>query len=149
MDRFVLTIPSEARRIYTTNLQVRISDLNYGGHLGHDRLVTLAHEVRMEYLRKISRSEIDFLGTNKGLIATDVCAIYSAEGHYADELEVSTFFQAKGLGFNFFYRFIKKIDAQKSKELGLLRVGLLLYDYDLKKVLKNPKELNEIIETFH
>ena len=28
----------------TTRLTVRIGDINYGGHLGHDRLITLLHQ---------------------------------------------------------------------------------------------------------
>ena len=51
---------------FRTEISVRIDDLNYGGHLGHDRVLTLVHEARVAWLKSHGWSEMDCAGT--GLI---------------------------------------------------------------------------------
>ena len=38
--------------VYRTNLQVRVDDINYGGHLGNDSVLTLCHEARIRFFRE-------------------------------------------------------------------------------------------------
>ena len=45
-------IPSIQKIAFTTTLDVRISDINYGNHLGHDSLISLLHEARMRFLKQ-------------------------------------------------------------------------------------------------
>ena len=35
---------------YSTNIPVRITDINYGGHVGNDAILSLIHEARMQFL---------------------------------------------------------------------------------------------------
>ena len=34
---------------FETKLKIRVSDLNYGGHLGNDSVLSLAHESRVRF----------------------------------------------------------------------------------------------------
>ncbi|MHB1949651.1 MAG: acyl-CoA thioesterase [Gammaproteobacteria bacterium] len=47
---------------YIETIKPRISDINYGGHLGHIELVSLLHEVRAQFLKKHGLSEIEIDG---------------------------------------------------------------------------------------
>ena len=44
---------------HTVELPVRITDINYGQHLGNDRLFALLHEARIQFLSQWGFSEID------------------------------------------------------------------------------------------
>ncbi|HCZ36928.1 MAG TPA: thioesterase, partial [Cytophagales bacterium] len=45
MARVELTLPDKF--IFETQLTVRASDLNYGNHVGNDRILTLMQEARV------------------------------------------------------------------------------------------------------
>ena len=38
------------RYTFQVEMAVRVTDLNYGGHLGNDRLLSLVHEARVAFL---------------------------------------------------------------------------------------------------
>ena len=42
---------------FSTNLEVRITDINYGGHLDHAKLIGLLHEARVRFLKECQMSE--------------------------------------------------------------------------------------------
>jgi acyl-CoA thioester hydrolase len=50
MARIKIEIPEQF--IFETQLKVRIGDINYGGHMGNDAVLTLAHQARIEFLEK-------------------------------------------------------------------------------------------------
>jgi 4-hydroxybenzoyl-CoA thioesterase len=54
---------------FITELEIRITDINYGGHLGNDRLLSLVHEARVQWLASHDWTELDVDGI--GLIMTD------------------------------------------------------------------------------
>ena len=49
MPRVKVALP--ATFPFRTEIPVRITDLNYGGHLGNDALLGLLHEARVHFLR--------------------------------------------------------------------------------------------------
>jgi acyl-CoA thioesterase FadM len=48
MPRIKIEMPEHFT--YTTEMPVRISDINYGGHLSNDSIVSLIHEARVRFL---------------------------------------------------------------------------------------------------
>lgn len=75
MPRIVLDLP--AALPFATEIDVRITDLNYGGHLGNDAMLSLVHEARYRFLQQHGLSERDIDGTQ--LILADVAILYRAE----------------------------------------------------------------------
>lgn len=65
---------------------VRIGEINYGGHLGHDSLLTLLHQARLEFLAHLGASEIHFFGA--GLIMRQLQVDYLGEAFLNDELSI-------------------------------------------------------------
>ena len=74
-----------AKRI-TTILDVRVGDINHGGHLAHDRLITLLHQARCDFLAAFEASERDCFGV--ALIMRRITVEYLAEAFLGDRLEI-------------------------------------------------------------
>ena len=49
---------------FETSLIIRVSDLNYGGHLGNDSFLSLAHESRIQFFKSLDMTERDFFGAS-------------------------------------------------------------------------------------
>lgn len=47
MARIKLNFPEEV--VFSTEIDIRITDLNYGGHVANDVFLGLAHEVRLQF----------------------------------------------------------------------------------------------------
>jgi acyl-CoA thioesterase FadM len=47
---------------FHTDIVVRTTDLNYGGHLGNDKLLSLIHEARVAFLAIPTRLSYSSLG---------------------------------------------------------------------------------------
>ena len=52
------------RFTFTTEVPIRITDLNYGGHVGNDAVLSILHEIRVQFLRhhECERRVAAFLG---------------------------------------------------------------------------------------
>ena len=71
---------------FSPEIPVRITDMNYGGHLGNDTVLSLMHEARMQYLAQFGYSEMAIEGS--GLIMVDASVMYKAEVFSGDIVRV-------------------------------------------------------------
>ena len=62
---------------FNCEISVRTTDLNYGGHLGNDRMLALIHEARVAFLNSHGLSEMDCGGVS--LIMGDAVIVYQGE----------------------------------------------------------------------
>ena len=74
-------IESPQTWLFHTKLTVRVGDINYGGHLGNDRVLGLAHEARVRWLASHNFSEADVSGA--GLIMADAALVFRREAFWA------------------------------------------------------------------
>jgi acyl-CoA thioesterase FadM len=125
-------------------LPVRITDLNYGGHVGNDRILGLLHELRVQFLGSLGFSEIDFAGTS--LIMADVSIEFKRELHYGDVIQASIhvcgFTRA---GFELLYKF-ELIKDQKSLLAVSAKTGMVCYDYKTAKISSLPDDFRKLFE---
>jgi len=70
---------------FTTDIQVRVTDLNYGNHLANDKVASLIHEARVRFLQRLGKTEIDLFGL--GLIQTDAAIAYKNQAFLGDILK--------------------------------------------------------------
>ena len=126
---------------YETRIAVRTTDLNYGGHLGWDRLLTLAHEARIAFLAQLGLSELECHGVS--LILGDVAAVYQSEAFAGDELrfELSAG-EFSSSGFRIFYRVTR---AEDSEPVALIETGMACFSYRERKVCRLPDSLRELL----
>ena len=126
---------------FCTEIMVRTTDLNYGGHLGNDSLLSLLHEARVAFLAFYGFTELDCGGVS--LIMADAAVIYQGEAFAGDRLifEVSAGEPSK-CGFRLFYRVTRQNDG---KEIALAELGIVCYDYKLGRIEKLPEKVKKII----
>ena len=135
MPRTKLVLPEHFS--FTTEIPVRITDLNYGGHVGNDSILSLLHESREQFLRSHDYREMDLAGV--GLIMSDVTIEFKNELFYGDILRASvTASEFYRVGFDLYYKLEKKL-GDKWVTVSTARTGMVCYDYALKKLAAVPK----------
>lgn len=135
MPRITITLPEKFS--YRCELPVRVSDLNYGGHVGNDAILTLMQEARVMYYRHIGfASEIQLQGT-VGQIIADAAVVYKSEAFLGDTLviEIATGDFTR-VGFDLYYRITNR---DIGREVALGKTGVVCFDYNLRKVVSIPE----------
>ena len=140
MARVKIDLPEKF--IFKSEIVIRVTDLNYGGHLGNDAVLSIAHEARLRFLKHLGYSELDVEGS--GIIMSDAAIQYKGEGFHGDELiiEISVNDFTK-TGCDFVYRLTNK-DTQKI--IALVKTGIVFYDYKNKKIMPVPLVFKEKID---
>ncbi|MFO7908814.1 MAG: thioesterase family protein [Halomonas sp.] len=87
MERVKLDFPTDAV-IHHHSVSVRVTDMNYGRHLGHDALVSLLHEARSQALMAVGYPEWDLAGYHS--VVADLAVQYQSEARCPDILVVET-----------------------------------------------------------
>jgi acyl-CoA thioester hydrolase len=134
----------EPRAAYTfmVPIAVRTTDLNYGGHLGNDRLLALLQEARVAFLGAHGWSELDCAGV--GLIMADAEIVFRAEAFAGDVLRIEVApFAASRAGFRLSYRATREADETL---IALAESGLACFDYQARQVVSLPDRIREICQ---
>jgi len=140
MPRIKIEIPEKF--IFKTEIPIRITDINYGGHLGNDSLLSIIHEARVRFLKHLDYSESDVEGN--GIIMIDAGVQYKSEGFYGDELLVEIAVNDfTGIGCDFVYRIRNK---NILNEIALAKTGIVFFNYDKRKTASVPPEFKKKIE---
>ncbi|HEY1021560.1 MAG TPA: thioesterase family protein [Flavisolibacter sp.] len=135
MARLKLSLPENFS--FSTQIPVRITDINYGNHLGNDAVLGLLHEARMQFLKMAGYSELNLAGV--GLIMADVAIEFKAEAFYGDVL---TAYVAAAdfskIGFDLYYKLVK---SEPETVVALAKTGMVCFDYEKRKVAPVPDEV--------
>ena len=135
MPRVKVALP--AAFSFATDIPVRITDLNYGAHLGNDALLSILHEARMQFLAHLGTVEFD-PATKLGFIMADVAIEYKGEGFYGDVLRIQmAATEASKYGFDIVYW----VQNQVGKDIARAKTGMLCFDYNTRKLRGLPPEL--------
>jgi len=131
VSRVEIRFPAESH--FSTELAVRISDINYGNHLGHDRMITMIHEARMLFFRSLGYSELDIDGV--GTLIADLAITYQNEAFYGDLLEFDISVQdISSKSCQFYYRVSRVAEEGKNRNIiALAKTGVVFFDFDLRK----------------
>ena len=85
MSRIKLELPEKFS--FETIIPIRITDLNYGNHVGNDTLLSILHEARVQYLQRDGYGELNFGGF--GLIMSDAAIEFRSEIFYGEKIIAS------------------------------------------------------------
>lgn len=120
---------------FTAMIPVRITDVNYGNHVGNDAVLSLLHEARMQFLSQYGFTELNCGGA--GLIMRDVVIEFKKELHYGQTLwiDVAAADLSK-VSFDLFYR-IRIGDTPTPAVLA--KTGMVCFDYKAKKIMAVPE----------
>jgi acyl-CoA thioester hydrolase len=138
MGRMTLELP--AHFLFSTDLAVRISDINYAGHLGNDAIISLIHEARLRFLKAHNFTELDIDGF--GLIMADLTILFEAEAFHGEILTIEVGVQdVIKYGFDFVYRLTSK---ETGKEVARAKTGMLFFDYEKRRIVIVPKGFKSV-----
>lgn len=119
--------------LFTTHLDVRITDLNYGNHLGNDSVLSLLHEARVRFLQHFGFSEMDLGGV--GIIMSDAAIQFRREVFYGEQLEISiAVTDISRAAFDICYKV-----SSAGNLVALAKTGIVCYDYQARKVSAIPE----------
>ncbi len=123
---------------FSCSVPVRITDINYGGHVGNDTVLSIIHEARMQYFHHFGYSEMNFAGT--GMIMSHVAIEFTSELFYGDTVIASVAaVEFSRIGFELVYK-LEKEAGGSLKAVALARTGMICYDYEKKKIVGVPEE---------
>ncbi len=125
---------------FYTEIEIRISDINYGGHLGNDRYLSLFHDARIRYLNQFGYSEYD-IGNNIGIIMAESHINYKAEAFLGDILDIGVRINEIGKVKFLMEYIIIRLSDNKTIATGYTKMGS--FNYKSKKTAKIPQEFKE------
>jgi len=134
MARINIKLPGKFA--YSTQIKLRISDINYGGHLAHDSILSITHEARVRFLRSFGYTEGNIEGP--GLILSDAALVYKSEAFYGQTLLVEiavTDFSKYGCDLIY-----KLSDKKNLKEIARAKTGIVFFDYKIREICRVPKK---------
>ncbi len=132
MKRYPFSIP----------LTVRISDLNYGNHVGYQNFFSFFQEARIAYLKQFNYTEMDIEG--HGMIVGEANCKYKRELFMNDKFQAScAVTELRSKLFVMEYQ-ILKADAVCAEGF----TNNLCFDYKAKKVVRLPEPFVEAIKAY-
>lgn len=137
MSRVEVELPEVFQ--FVTEITISASDLNYGNHVGHDRILTLMQDARVEFYRSLGfNNELNFEGSI-GQVIADVVIQYKSESFLADRLGIKIGVAAfNKYGFDMFYLVENMISG---KEVARAKIGIVCFDYATRKIARIPEIL--------
>jgi acyl-CoA thioester hydrolase len=135
MARIKIELPEQFN--FSTKIPIRITDLNYGGHVGNDTVLSLIHEARVQFLKHYGYEELKLEGVS--LIMSDVGIEFKTELFYGDV--VTAFVKAINFsraGFDIYYKLMRDETI-----VAISKTGMICYNYDTKKVVSVPGKVKE------
>jgi acyl-CoA thioester hydrolase len=139
MARIKIEMPDQFS--FTTVIPVRITDLNYGGHVGNDNILSIIHEARVQFLKNAGYEEMNLGGL--GLIMSDVAIEFKTELFYGDAIIARVKAgEFSRVSFSIFYR-LEKREGDRNLLLVAARTGMVCYDYGSKKMASVPEEVKK------
>lgn len=143
MSRIKIVLPET--KVFQTTIAVRISDINYGNHLGNDSVLSLMHEARFQFYKSLGYPDelsIDGVGT----IQVDTAIQYKGEGFHGDQIQAEVFLgdlSAKSM--DLYYRLSI---GGTDKLIALGKTGIAFYNYSERKVSNMPDTIAHTLAKF-
>jgi acyl-CoA thioesterase FadM len=133
MARLKLEFP-EDQFCYSTQLTVRVTDINAANHLGNDSMISMISEARARFLFEFGIEETREDGT--GIIVTDLATTYRAEAHARDQL----WFEVGVMDFNKYggdiiFRISRPQDGVL---IAMAKSGFVFFNYRHAQVVEMP-----------
>lgn len=120
--------------VFRTELDVRITDINYGRHVGNDALLGLLHEARLRFLAHFGFSEEDIGGV--GMLMGDAVVQFKAVAFRGDRLVVEMGLQdVERRTFDLAYRVVRDGDGAV---VALAKTGMVAFDYAQNRLADLP-----------
>jgi len=132
MAKVKVDLPEKS--LFSTELDVRIGDINYGGHMGNDVVLAMCHEARIRFFKEMGFSEGDVGGV--GIIMRDAAVVYKSEAFHGERLNVELFMgEFSRCGCDLYYRLE---NVANGDEVARTKTGIVFFDYTNRKIVACP-----------
>ena len=140
MERVAIEFPADAV-IHRHTLSVRVTDMNYGRHLGHDALVSLLHEARAQALGRLHLPEWDMGGYPS--VVVDLAIQYQQEARFPEVLVIETAVpEPQGKALTVYQRVLKE---GSETVVATARINKLLLDLGAGKPVPIPDVVKQTL----
>lgn len=137
MPRVKIVLPADW--MFRTEIPVRITDLNYGRHVGNDTILAYLQEARVQWLRSLGYPS-ELLAEPVGLILVDLSVRLKQELAQGDtacvQLAVAEW---TATGFELVY-LVSKPDGA---EVARATTGFVFFDYAARRLAPAPEGFRE------
>lgn len=135
MARLHLEFP-EAQFYFTTQLTVRITDINSGKHLANDSMVSMISEARARFLYQFGIEEVSV--NDVGIIVTDLATTYRKEAFARETLTFEVgLMDLNRYGGDIIFRITK---LHNGELVALAKSGFVFYNFLAAKVTPMPED---------
>jgi acyl-CoA thioesterase FadM len=129
---------------FSVAIPVRISDINYGGHVGNDHILSIVHEARMAFFKSHGQTEMNAGGVN--LIMADSAVQYKGESFHGDIILVEIYADnISSISFDLFYK-LTTIREEKQFDIAYVKTGMICFDYSTRKMVNMTETLEKILK---
>jgi acyl-CoA thioester hydrolase len=131
MARLQISLPTEFN--FSTEIPIRMSDINRGSHLGHVAMLAIIEEARTRFLTSLGFDLDGGLNQGTGYLVMDVAIIYKKQAYYGQTLKIeiaAVDFQEKS--FDFLY---KITETASGVEIARAKTGHLLFNFQMQKIV--------------
>ncbi|MBA4258803.1 MAG: thioesterase [Chitinophaga sp.] len=137
MNRIKINLPNQFN--FSIQMEIRVTDLNYGGHVGNDTILSLLQEARQQFLQSKGYAELEV--ESYGLIMADAMIEYKKELNHRDKIKIAvTAADFDKLGFDLYYQVLIINNGEEVLAVRA-KTGMMLYDYDAKKKVSLTDEI--------
>lgn len=141
MPRITLDMPEQYH--FTTEIPIRISDINYGGHLGNDAVLSIIHEARLRFLIDHQWTEMNVAGS--GIIMSDSAVVYKSEAFYGESLRIQIGIKdLSRFGCDIYYLIRER---ETGREVAHAKTGIVFFDYEKRKLTPVPDAFRTLFGT--
>lgn len=138
MERLELIFPEE-NVVYQTQMKVKITDINYGGHLAHDSLITMLHDTRYSWFESEGVKEWDIEGKAQVIVSLQV--VYKSEAFAGQNLMVELAIGSIGKKS---YEIYQRVKQEDGKEVAVIKVAIVFFDFKTRTSTTTPKMLYKL-----
>lgn len=133
MARVKIELPAAWQ--FEVEIPVRITDINYGRHVGNNTLLAYLQEARVAWLRSLGYPS-ELLAEPVGLILVDVAVRMKVEAAYGDRLAARlAVSEWTRVGFELVYQLIK---TPSGEEVARASTGIVFFDYTARTLCAAP-----------
>ena len=132
MARIQIELPEQLP--FSTEIELYLSHMNYGGHLDNALLLTVVSETRVRFFQSLGYSERDVEGV--GIIISDAAVQYRSEAFHGEVMVVSmgaAGFSSKGCDLLW-----RMNERSSQREVARGKTGIVFFDYATRKAAPVP-----------
>jgi acyl-CoA thioester hydrolase len=139
MSRLAINLPGKF--IFSTQIPIRIGDINRASHLSHVNLVQILEEARAQFMVSLGYQDAVNIDRGTGFILGDLAVVFKGQAYYGQALKIEI--GAADIARNSFDMVYKVTNAENEAEVAVARTTILSFDYQKQKVIPLPQGLRD------